>query len=94
MSTIADKAARTTETACKANGMAAVHAETNSTNISVIRITESTHHTFIVDMTQIRIQAFLRRKTKNRRKKKLIVEATTVEAALATLPLTSGERSV
>ena len=41
-----------------------------------------------------RIQASLGLKTKKRRKKKLTVEAATVETALATLPLSHGERPV
>ncbi len=48
---MAHESTKTTEIACKADSMDPVHAKTNSTNISVTRITESIHHTFIVGIT-------------------------------------------
>jgi hypothetical protein len=46
MSAIAHKTTKTTETTCKTEGMDI--ARINTANISMIRITESTHHPFIV----------------------------------------------
>jgi len=80
------------ETARNAGGMDPPR--TNAANMSATGATESSHYAFIVDAGRVRTQASLGRKTKWRRKRKLTVEAVTVETALATLPTTHGERSV
>ncbi len=88
----AHRTTRAAKTARSAGGMDP--SRTNAANMSATEATETSHHAFIDDSGRVRTHAPFGLKTKRRKKRKLTVEADTVEIALAALPLTHGERSV